>query len=333
MDSLTQVTLGAAVGTAVLGRRIGYRAALWGGICGTLPDLDVFVPFGDPVADFTYHRSFSHSLLVLTALTPLLVWLIIRIHPQTAVYKRQWFWLVWLALITHSLLDSLTIYGTQVLWPLLDTPVGIGSIFIIDPLYTVPLLVGVLGALLLWRKPARGARLNLWGLGLSTLYLGWSLVAQQIVTEQARTALAQQNIGYERLLATPAPFNTVLWRIVAMNKNHYHEGYYSLLDQHTNISFHEYPSQESLLEPLASHWPVERLRWFSKGFYKVSENNGKIIMSDLRMGLEPDYVFAFIVGSISNPHPVPAASERYQSVRDWSRLPAVLRRIWDTNAL
>ncbi|MCB1809635.1 MAG: metal-dependent hydrolase, partial [Candidatus Competibacteraceae bacterium] len=70
MDSLTQVTLGAAVGTAVLGRRIGYRAALWGGICGTLPDLDVFVPFGDPVADFTYHRSFSHSLLVLTALTP-----------------------------------------------------------------------------------------------------------------------------------------------------------------------------------------------------------------------------------------------------------------------
>ena len=73
MDSVTQLVLGAAVGEATLGRRVGSRAKLWGAVCGTIPDLDVFIPLGDPVRDFTYHRSFSHSLIVLAALTPLVV--------------------------------------------------------------------------------------------------------------------------------------------------------------------------------------------------------------------------------------------------------------------
>jgi membrane-bound metal-dependent hydrolase YbcI (DUF457 family) len=65
MDSLTQVVLGAAVAEAAIGRRVGRRAALFGAVLGTLPDLDVFVSFGGVVEDFVYHRGASHSLLVL----------------------------------------------------------------------------------------------------------------------------------------------------------------------------------------------------------------------------------------------------------------------------
>ena len=118
MDSITQITLGAAVGEAVLGKHIGNRAILWGGIFGLLPDLDVLIPFGDAVKDFTYHRGFSHSLFVLTALTPIFVWLVMKVHPSTAQYRNRWFSLVFLSLITHVLLDCLTVYGTQILWPL-----------------------------------------------------------------------------------------------------------------------------------------------------------------------------------------------------------------------
>ena len=64
MDSLTQLALGAAVGEAAMGRKVGHRAILWGAIAGTLPDLDVFVPLGDVVRDFTYHRSASHSVTI-----------------------------------------------------------------------------------------------------------------------------------------------------------------------------------------------------------------------------------------------------------------------------
>ena len=63
MDSLTQIVLGAAVGEAVLGRKVGNRAMLWGGICGTLPDLDVLAnAVSDPMSALAYHRAFTHSL-------------------------------------------------------------------------------------------------------------------------------------------------------------------------------------------------------------------------------------------------------------------------------
>ena len=46
MDSLTQVVLGAAVAEAAFGKKIGNKAILWGGVAGTIPDLDVIVsPF------------------------------------------------------------------------------------------------------------------------------------------------------------------------------------------------------------------------------------------------------------------------------------------------
>ena len=58
-----------------------------------------------------------------------------------------------LVLFTHPLLDTLTIYGTQLLQPFSDHPFGVGSVFMIDSLYTVPLTVGAVAALRL--KSAR----------------------------------------------------------------------------------------------------------------------------------------------------------------------------------
>jgi|AntRauTorckE5430_2_1112549.scaffolds.fasta_scaffold06586_1 inner membrane protein len=72
MDSLTQIILGAAVGEAVLGRKVGNRAMLWGGICGTLPDLDVMAnAVSDPMSALAYHRAFTHSLAFAFLISPL----------------------------------------------------------------------------------------------------------------------------------------------------------------------------------------------------------------------------------------------------------------------
>ena len=51
MDSLTQLTFGAACGEAILGKKMGRKGLIWGAILGTLPDLDVFIPLGSPVDD------------------------------------------------------------------------------------------------------------------------------------------------------------------------------------------------------------------------------------------------------------------------------------------
>ena len=94
MDSLTQVALGSAVGYAVLGNKVGRKAVLWGAILGTLPDLDVFLPYGGSVEAFTYHRGFSHSFFVHLLISPLIVWLILKIHTGMQAYKTRWFCLV-----------------------------------------------------------------------------------------------------------------------------------------------------------------------------------------------------------------------------------------------
>jgi inner membrane protein len=328
MDSVTQFALGAAVGEATLGQRVGNRALFWGALCGTLPDLDVFIPLGDPVRDFTYHRSASHSLLVLAALTPLMVWLILKIHPQTRELRSRWYLLVYLAFATHVFLDSLTAYGTQILWPFVTTPVAWSTIFIIDPLYTLPLLAGIIAALVMTRQNARGHRINTIGLFLSTLYLGWSVAAKLYVQEVVQQAMATQSIENRRVFTTPAPFNTVLWRAVVMDDDGYYEAYYSLLDEDTEIHFTHYPSNETLLDGIRQHWPVQRLKWFSHGFYSVGLQGNDIVFSDLRMGLEPDYVFRFKVAEIGNPHALAVEPSRIESPQDLSRLPWLWHRIW-----
>jgi len=333
MDSLTQLALGAAVGESLMGRKVGHKALLWGAIAGTLPDLDVFIPLGDAVKDFTYHRSASHSLFVLAALTPLLVWLINRIHPRLREYKNDWMIMIYLVFATHVLLDSFTAYGTQILWPFVTTPISWSTIFIIDPLYTLPLLIGVSAALLMSRQQIGGHKINNWGLMLSSFYLMWTVVAKVIVDTNVRQALQDQNIEYRKVFTTPAPFNSLLWRVLVRAEDSYHEGFYSVLDPDNNIQFNAYPHNEDLLQGIQEHWPVERLKWFSKGFYAVSLRNEDIVMSDLRMGVEPNYVFRFKVGEKSNPHAIPVIPEQLATEWDLSYLSMIWQRIWSNQII
>mgnify|MGYP001275983770 CR=1 FL=1 len=64
MDSLSQITLGAAVGELLLGKKIGNRAMVWGAVAGTIPDLDVVGNyFMTDLNGLLFHRGISHSIL------------------------------------------------------------------------------------------------------------------------------------------------------------------------------------------------------------------------------------------------------------------------------
>ena len=296
MDSVTQLVLGATVGEAVLGHKVGRKAMAWGAFLGTLPDLDVLVRYSSVVDNFTLHRSFSHSLWVLTFISPLLAWLISRLHPSTREHIRGWLWLVLACLITHVLLDSLTIYGTQIGWPFNTTPVGIGSIFIIDPLYTLPLMIGL--AVVLWRRhqPHAHHRKTIFVvLIISTSYLLWSLGIQTYLSRQLDDYLQTTGVDRSKILLTPAPFNTLLWRFVVRVEGGYYEGFLSLLDQEKAPSMQFYPSEDHYAKALQEIPAAERLFWFSHGFYSIKKERDHIIISDLRMGVEPVYVFSFKV--------------------------------------
>jgi len=113
MDSVTQVLLGASVGVAVMGRRTAlWKSALWGGVAGLLPDLDVLIDHGDPILNMVRHRAESHALLLLALFAFPMAWMVSRLHGETRQLGR-WWWALMLALVTHPLLDLMTIYGTR----------------------------------------------------------------------------------------------------------------------------------------------------------------------------------------------------------------------------
>jgi inner membrane protein len=278
MDSLTQLVLGASVSEAVMQNKVGRKATLWGAIVGTLPDLDVFIPMGNAVKDFTYHRAESHAIFYMALATPLLVWLITRIHRQTKHLKFRWILAVFLTLFTHTILDGFTVYGTQMFLPFTNYPVGWNTIFVIDPIYTLPLLIAVIGFFAI-RNKSKAIRLNKIGLVVSSIYLLWGIAGQQYVKSKAFESFSQQNINVSQTLIGPTPFNTLLWRIVGMTEEGYVEGFYSILDKSDEIKFKSYSSEKELLEPIKKNWNVNRLTWFSRGFYKVYQLDENIVIS------------------------------------------------------
>ena len=316
MDSVTQFALGAGVGLAFLGRRLGpRRAAMVGGVLGTLPDLDVFYPFADPVDSFVLHRGASHSLIVHAAATPLIGEGLLRLFRPL----RDRRWLTWGAvyacLATHALLDALTVYGTRIFWPLLPEPVGIGSIFIIDPLYTVPLLIVLVWALCSGTWSVRLRRAVIGCLGLTSAYLGWTLIAQQVAVARADAILEDRGIEAERLLATPTPFNSLLWRAIAVEGERYFNLYIPVLGPADAASVYAHERGTGRIGCIDSIAPADTLARFSKGFYRVDVQDDLVILSDLRMGLTPGYVFRFVIGRIEDGQVVEVAPRRARTER------------------
>ena len=331
MDSLSQIVLGAALAAAIAPAGHRRAALLAGAALGTLPDLDsLVIPLfgGDAVDQMTMHRSLSHSLFVLPWVGALIWWLFRRRGGRVAQSPTRWLWAIQLALITHPLLDAFTVYGTQLWWPLATPPTMWASVFIIDPLYTLWLLIACIVA---WRARERivAQRALVAGLALSTAYLGWSLVAKSMVDRAADEALAAMGLQDAPRFSVPMPFNTLLWRVVAMTPEGYVEGERSLVADRGPMRFRRHVSDVAALQAVAEFPKVERLRWFNHGFMKAEERDGRLILSDLRMGAEPDYIFNFAVARRNSPTWREIPVEQL----DWpwnaaERLGAMWDRIW-----
>ncbi len=299
MDSLSQIVLGGALAAAIVPARHRRAALLAGAALGTLPDLDS-IPIAlltpDPVALMTMHRSFSHSLFVLPVLGAVIWWVFRRFNGRVAESPRRWFWAIQLALITHPLLDAFTVYGTQLWWPLQPHPAMWSSVFIIDPLYTIWLLLACVIAWF-WRERALAQRALLAGLALSTAYLGWSLLAKHRVDVEAERTLAAMGLADAPYFSVPMPFNTLLWRVVAMTPSGYVDAEYSVVAPGETMAFRGYPSNVQALRQAEDLPAVQRLQWFNRGFMRAQVQGDRLVLSDLRMGLEPDYNFSFEVAA------------------------------------
>lgn len=330
LDSITQAALGASIAGVCAPKEHRRKALALGAALGTLPDLDVLIDYGDPVSNFTYHRGFSHSLFVLFPFS-LLLWLVLRRWwAPVRDAPGPWLAAIMLTLLTHPLLDGHTVYGTQLLWPMTTPPVMWSTLFIIDPAYTLPLLIGVLVALATPRLRASSIALAT-GLALSTAYLGWSWGAKMWIEREAQVALQEMQLQDARRFSIPTPFNTLLWRVVVKKEGGYLEGFRSLVADEGTMRFKEYQSDDVSLRAANNVWAVRRLRWFSHDFVKSEVLNDKLVIYDLRMGVEPTYIFSHAVAYRGNPHWREIAPERVGSRIDPAALLMVWHRIWSNS--
>jgi inner membrane protein len=298
MDSLTQIVLGAAVGEAVLGKKIGNKAMLLGAIAGTIPDFDVAAGFfTDTVSALEIHRGFTHSIFFALVVGLLFAWLL-ALWDKRATLKEWWlFW--FLTFVTHPLLDAHNTWGTQLFWPF-ETRLAYKNIFVIDPLYTLPFLIFLILAMLQKRGSIKRRRFNNLGLIVSSAYMVLTLVLKGITYHKFQNELANQNIEYIALQNKPSPFNTIMWTANVETEDSFLIGNYSFFDTQP-VVFHSHPKNHKALGDLRNEDKIERLIKVAEGWYTITERNGQLLFNDLRFGLmsvDPNtdkYAFSYIL--------------------------------------
>ncbi|RTY96731.1 metal-dependent hydrolase [Flavobacterium sp. GSP27] len=296
MDSFTQVALGIAIAEVCAGKKLKNKTILYGSILGTIPDLDIVVGlFLNPVDAILIHRGISHSLFLFLFLSPVLGWIISKIERDKINFfqaTRMAFW----CLFTHVLLDMFTSWGTQILWPL-DYRFALKTIFVIDPLYTIPLIITLI---VTWKTKNAVLRKKyiIRGLSISSAYLLLSCFIKVYALNQFEKALTKQKIQYSEIIVKPTAFNLILWNANVATAKNYALGDYSLFDTQP-ILFTAYSKNKFLESQLKGNSDFEKLKKASEGWYIISKKNQSLYFNDLRFGLlnddskNPQFAFSY----------------------------------------
>lgn len=283
MDSLSQIVLGAATFALVKDKEIGKKALLYGAILGTIPDLDILInPFFNTIEQLSIHRAFSHSIFFSLLLSLLFAkWFS---NKYKTSYK-SWFYACFLALFTHPLLDLCTTYGTKIFYPLSNSFYSFDNVFVIDPLYTIWLLIGCITLLFMKKDNIKRQTIIIWSLALSTGYLFLGLCANFYATHQFKKELERQNITFEKIKVVPTPFNTILWQSIVKTKEGLYYADYSLLDSKSKIDFHYEKNNVDFIKSKKAIKELEPFFNFTEGFELAKNENGKMHIYGTKFGL------------------------------------------------
>uniref|UniRef100_UPI00261C42CA metal-dependent hydrolase n=1 Tax=Winogradskyella sp. TaxID=1883156 RepID=UPI00261C42CA len=289
MDSLTQIVLGAACGEAVLGKKIGNKALLFGAVGGTIPDLDTFVGallYNNEIDAMLFHRGFMHSILFSVLGAFLFGWLTHKLYNTgkrlNTTFRSDWIKLFFWSLFTHVILDSFTPYGTQLFAPFSDYRVAFNSIAVADPLYTVPFLICIIILMFYNRTKIRRRFWLKIGIGISSTYMLFTILNKSYIDSVFEKTLIDKGINHSRFSTQPAILNNILWYGIAESNEAYHIGFYSLFD--TTDKFSDWKTIPKIRDLSKDDFnDLKGLAWFSNDYYNIeSLDNGDYLHKDLR---------------------------------------------------
>ncbi|MFT7471718.1 MAG: inner membrane protein [Kiritimatiellia bacterium] len=293
MDPFSQAALGAVAAQASAQHKLGFRVVVAGAIAGAMPDIDVFFA-DDYFHNLQIHRGITHSLFFAPVMGPLLGFLICKVESSRSRQQidrqrlKYWMLAMFLAILSHPLLDVLTPYGTQLLLPFSDQRFALFAMPIIDPLYTFPLFVGIF---LAWRYRQK-AKVHMIGysfLILSSSYLGYGWYLGQAATAVATKQLHERGIDNAVVESFPTFLQVHYRRVVARTPTADWVGYISMWRPCTIEWGMAEQSPQSSFAAVSELREVKIFEWFAMGWLHktVIEREGNTIyqFADLRYGL------------------------------------------------
>ena len=291
MDPITQGLIGATASLTAANlkhkREHVKIAAFLGLLGGMAPDLDVFIRSqDDPLLFLEFHRHFTHSLFFIPIAGVLFTLLLYAIVRKQCNY-RQTFFYVTLGYASHGLLDACTTYGTQLLWPFSDTRVAWNIISVIDPIFTVSLLLLVV--IIIFSSRLRITYLAcVW----VVMYLCAGVLQHQRAVDSAWQLADQRGHTPKLIKAKPSFGNILVWKTI------YQEGEYFYVDAiRAGVDIQFIPGESIRQLDVASDFPwldqqsqqavdIERFRWFSNGYLAVDPRRAHHII-DIRYSMLP----------------------------------------------
>jgi len=291
MDILSQAVLGASLSQSFTKDKSKQLVALCiGALSGMAPDLDVLIYSSkDPLLFLEFHRQFTHSLFFIP-IGALICSLVFYPFTKNKLVFTQVYVFSFMGYATHGLLDACTSYGTQLFWPITDQRFSWNVVSIVDPLFTIPILMGILFSV--YRKTRFVAQITFI---YAVVFLCSGLI-QKHRAEDALYSLAQQR-GHEvqRVLVKPSFGNRHVWKLIYEHEGHYYVDAVKLLWETKIISGalikklnidRDFPW---LPENSQQAKDIERFRWFSDDFLAVSLGDPNVIL-DVRYSFLPNQI-------------------------------------------
>ncbi len=328
MDPLSQGALGAALPQSTTSGRHAANAGLLGFLAGMAPDLDVLIRSStDPLLFLEYHRQFTHALIFIPVGGLLCALLLHQLlgRKRGMAFSQTWLFCT-LGYATHALLDACTTYGTMLLWPFSDARIAWNTISIIDPLFTLPLVAGVVISGL--RKRAVYVRVALlWALA----YMGLGVLQRDAATEMGYALAAQRGHEPIRLEAKPSFGNILVWKVVYETSDRF---YVDAVRAQWKPSVYPGKSVNKLVVQRDMPWldmqsqqarDIARFDWFSNGYIALDPVHPNRVI-DVRYSMIPNEVDALWSLQLN---PLAAGTDHAEYLVHRDADSDRLQRLWD----
>ena len=289
MDPLSQGTVGAAFAQSVANKNNIFKIGFIGFLAGLIPDLDVLIQSStDPILSLEYHRQFTHSLFFIPFGSLIFAILIFPLFKSSLSLKTVYFASL-LGYSTHGLLDACTSYGTQLFWPFSNERVSWNNISIVDPLFTIPILI-LLGVAIKTKKKI----FSFFGIGWIIFYLSIGFVQYERALSAAIELASKRGHSAERLTLKPSFGNLILWKSIYKYKETFYVDAIRTAQSSTwclgeTIRVFDYKYHLPDLDKESQQKKdIERFRWFSQDY--LGYDKEKKIVTDVRYSMIPNQI-------------------------------------------